>query len=193
MAADHSSQCAREAWPKRKEVAPETSESSPGVRVPTAQGGGHQAEASLARSSGSTRATVTAKRRQRACGPWDRAPKDGCGGGRRRCDGGRRNRHAKAQGRGPGPQHGGSIGVKGHGTQARAAQEPGRSRCLPVQPGTAARGKASTVGATRSRSAAVGAMKPGNRPEGPGRAKGGAGIRNRARERWERRRAHQPS
>src|SRR5262249_2425110 len=46
----------------------------------------------------------------------------------------------------------------------------------PARAGTIVRGKTSSVGVTRSRSAAVRAMTPGNQPEGPGQAKGGAGI-----------------
>lgn len=60
--------------------------------------------------------------------------------------------------------------------------------------GAAARGKTSAVVATRSRSAAVGARKWGNRPDGTPRSEGRRREhRNREEERWERRRAHQPS
>ena len=53
-----------------------------------------------------------------------------------------------------------------------------------VAGGTAERTQGSEAGRdARSRSAAIGAMKWGNRPEGPCRAKGGTGSRNRWRER----------
>ena len=53
--------------------------------------------------------------------------------------------------------------------------------------------KQSGVGATRSRSAAVGAMKWGNRPRDPAEQRVAPEDRNRERERWERRRAHKLS
>src|SRR5580658_6569208 len=82
----------------------------------------------------------------------------------------------------PGPRRGRPTGVPDHGTYARVAQEHGRSRRLRTA-GTAVRDTTRAVGASRSRSAAVRAMKWGNRPKGPRGAKGGAVACGPARDR----------
>jgi hypothetical protein len=72
------------------------------------------------------------------------------------------------------------------GMYGRVLQEPGRPRLLrPLNCGGIAkrRQRSAARWMARSRSAAVGATKRGNRPKGPRRAKGGAGTRGHRRER----------
>src|SRR5262249_20772581 len=83
-------------------------------------------------------------------------------------------------------------------TRARHGREKGSPRNL-GDPGTSSqdeprgRAKAKPDGGDGKSERRIGVRTPGNRPEGPGRAKGGARRRNRARDRWRRHRARRTS
>jgi hypothetical protein len=152
---------------------------------------GHQPEASLAWTS----VTAAAKRRRRTRRLCNRAPKYQTlwvPTHRVAAEGNTEtptSRALRPMTRRPGP-----TGVRDHGMPWRVPQEPERSRRLRVEcRGTAERVRMSAAGVSGSRSAAVGARTRGNRPEGPRRAKGGAGSWTRWRERCRRHRASSPS
>jgi hypothetical protein len=151
------------------------------VKVPSGKVA-HQPEASLA----GRRVTGVAKRRQRACGPWDGASKEQRPWGRRRERNGRQHRRVKSE---PG-----QIPLAGPGAATHRGQRPGHVRkgfprnlgdpaasTWKVEPRSGA--QASDAGAAGSRSALVVPRKRGNRPEGPRGGKGSIGSRNRWRER----------
>jgi hypothetical protein len=132
------------------------------MKVPTAQGGGHQAEASLAWA----RASAFVKRRQRARGPRERAPKDSQWRWPTRSSTGKASSTCQNAGHCPGPRHADPPGSE---TVARMQGLP-RSLGDLVAPRRSRErlGKrpASPSGAPRSRSAEVRALTRGNRPDG---------------------------
>jgi len=100
------------------------------------------------------RVTAAAKRRQRACRPWDGAPKLPCRGGRRFVHGGRQHGRVAAETvRRPQARRCRATGVRGQGMHARVLQEPGRSRRLHQEVELPSGAQASGAGAPGSRSA----------------------------------------
>ena len=166
-------QCARKGWPERKEVATrnfgeQSAGESPDRLRPEVTG-----RKRVLRGVCNRTGSRTAKRRQRACGPMDRIPKEPSRAGRR--------------GLFPAECNTGEVKTQG---EARDLDEPAhrdrrhqhaRKDCpatwevlsSPANSWNGQReGNEACPGATRSRSAAVGAMKRGNQPEGTPQSKG---------------------
>jgi hypothetical protein len=180
--------CVRPSLAEEKGEMPETSDTNPRVRVPTAKAGGRHAEASLAWAW----ATTLVKRRQRASGPWS-SPEIPLSW---------RPTRWWARKATPACQ---IAGASGPGTSALSAPPGSRTRArtqglarnlrdldASARAGTVARAQRARPGRREVGVPQYERRRRGTYPQGPGRAKGGTGSQNRARERWERLRAHQP-